>query len=404
MKGTAARGTTPEQDATRRAWLRGDEKSRAENLMIVDLLRNDLSRVTEIGSVRVPNLFSIETYPTVHQMTSTVSGRLRPGVGVVDLIRALFPCGSVTGAPKVRAMEIIRELEPAPRGIYTGAIGAAGPDGNAAFNVAIRTLVLGRDGRSEMGIGSGIVHDSDAAAEFEECLLKAHFLGRPLASFELIETLRWNSADGFYLRELHLARLAASAAHFAFDYDPEGAHRTLTTCVEELEGDGPFRIRLVLDAGGRMRATATPLAPPSTKAVYYFALSELRIDSSDDFLYHKSTRREVYEVELARLAAVTGCDEVIFRNEHGELTEGSRTNLFIERAGRLLTPPVACGLLDGTLRQALFNDPRTAIEESILFSDDLATADRVFLGNSVHGLMRALPADEAVPRARHFSI
>lgn len=397
MKGTASRGATPEQDAARRAWLHSDEKSRAENLMIVDLLRNDLGRVAEVGSVRVPDLFSVETYPTVHQMTSTISSHLRPDVGAIELLQALFPCGSVTGAPKVRAMEIIRELEPAPRGIYTGAIGVFGPDGDTSLNVAIRTLVLDQDGNGEMGIGSGIVHDSDATAEFEECLLKAQFLGPPLVPFELIETLRWSSAEGFYLLELHLARLAASANHFGFDFDPDKAQRALTTCVEG-RGGGFFRVRLLLDPGGRYRAAVTPIALPSAESVQHFTLSEQRIDSGDDIVYHKTTRREVYEGELARLSATTGCDEVIFCNERGELTEGSRTNLFLQRAGRLLTPPVACGLLNGILRQALFNDPEVAIEECVLFPSDLATAKCVFLGNSVRGLVHALPIAETPPQ------
>lgn len=213
----------------------------------------------------------------------------------------------------------------------------------------------------------------------------------------MFETLRWSAADGFYLLELHLARLAASAAHLGFQCDLDAARHTLAAGTETL-GDGTFRVCLWLNPAGHLRFAATSTDPPSAEALYRFALAGQRVDSGDDILYHKTTRREGYEGELARLAAATGCDEVIFCNERSELTEGSRTNIFIERAGRLLTPPVACGLLNGTLRQALFNDPEVAIEERVLFSGDLAAADRIFLGNSVRGLVRALPVAEPAPQ------
>ncbi|MFQ5775381.1 MAG: aminodeoxychorismate synthase component I [Kiloniellaceae bacterium] len=392
MKGTAARRPTPAQDERQRAWLRGDGKSRAENLMIVDLLRNDLGRVAEIGSVRVPDLFTVETYPTVHQMTSSVTARLRPGVGVRELIRSLFPCGSITGAPKVRAMEIIRELEPLPRGVYTGAIGMIAPDGEVALNVAIRTLVLHRDGRGEMGIGSGIVSDSDPQAEFEECLLKARFLSEPFRPFRLIETLRWTPGDGYCLLERHMARLAASAAHFGFRCDLAAVRRALEDRAAGFAGD-VRRVRLLLDEDGEAEVSAAPLTLPGPDAVLRYAVSDRPVDRDDPFFYHKTTRREFHDGELARLQAATGCDEVLLVNDRGELTEGSRTNLFVERDGRLLTPPVACGLLDGTLRRTLLDDPAVEIEERVLTPADLAAADRVFLGNSVRGLVRARPVE-----------
>jgi para-aminobenzoate synthetase/4-amino-4-deoxychorismate lyase len=387
MKGTAPRAADPAADAALAAWLKADEKSRAENLMIVDLLRNDLGRVAEIGSVEVSDLFTVESYPTVHQMTSGITARLRPGVGLPELARGLFPCGSVTGAPKVRAMEIIRELELAPRGVYTGAIGYLAPGGEAAFNVAIRTLVLDAEGRGEMGVGSGIVQDSDPEAEFEECLLKARFLTEDRAEFRLIETLRWRPEEGYYLLDRHLSRLAASAAYFGFPCDRAAVERRLR--AEDLEAARPMRVRLLLDAEGEIEIEAVVLQEPEEGRELGFALAERRVDSRDPFFYHKTTRREVYDGELARLRAETGCDEVVFLNERGELTEGSFTNLFVGRDGRLLTPPVSCGLLDGTLRRELIEDPGTRVEERVLGPEDLESADRVFLGNSVRGLLPA---------------
>lgn len=395
MKGTAARGRTPAEDEAARLNLRGDAKQRAENLMIVDLLRNDLGRVAQIGTVAAPELFTVETYPTVHQMTSSVTARLRPGVGTLELIHSLFPCGSITGAPKVRAMEIIRELEPAPRGVYTGAIGMIAPDGAFNFNVAIRTLMLdrrgpGEMGPGEMGVGSGIVYDSVPAAEFEECLLKAQFLTAPSPPFQLIETMRWTRGEGIYLLEAHMARLAASAGYFGFRLDLPALRAQLDAEAENFQ-EPVQRLRLLLDEEGNTSLTATAITLPAPGALLRYVIAEPRIGQDDPFFYHKTTRREIFDGEFTRLRAATGCDEVLFLNERGELTEGSRSNLFIQRDGKLLTPPISCGLLNGTLRQMLLDDPATDITESVLRPDDLATAEAVFLGNSVRGLQRAEP-------------
>ena len=414
MKGTAPRRPTAAEDAAERAWLHGDVKSRAENLMIVDLLRNDLGRVAQIGSVAVPALFTVETYRTVHQMTSSITARLRPEVSLRELLRSLFPCGSVTGAPKVRAMEIIHELEPRPRGVYTGAVGMLGPDGEVALNVAIRTLMLRRDEsvpesthepargptqnwRGEMGIGSGIVADSDPEAEFEECLLKARFLTEPYAPFRLIETLRWRAGEGYALLERHLARLAASAAYFGFACDP-GAVRARLAAHSETFGSDDMRVRLTLGEEGDLEIETTPLPKTEANAVLRYALSDRPIDRASPFFFHKTTRRTFYDGELARLRAATGCDEVILVNERGELTEGTRTNLFVELGGHILTPPVACGLLDGTLRRELLESSELPVEESVLRPEDLRRANRVLLGNSVRGLVPAVPARSADPR------
>jgi para-aminobenzoate synthetase/4-amino-4-deoxychorismate lyase len=395
MKGTAKRGATPAEDNGIVAWLRADEKSQAENLMITDLLRNDLSRIALIGSVHVPELFTVETYPTVHQMTSTVEARLRPGAGFREVVKGLFPCGSVTGAPKIRAMEIVRELEVGPRGPYCGSVGMVAPNGDLRFNVAIRTLFVDADGAGEMGIGSGIVHDSDPAAEYEECLLKAHFLTAPHEDFQLIETMRWSDFDGFYLLERHMARLEGSARFFGIPCDG-GTVRSLL--ADRLRGKrGRQRVRLLLDRNGGAAVTAQPISLPDPPAAVAYALSDRPVDSRDRHRYHKTTRREILDEERKRLAAETGCDEVLFVNERGELTEGSYCNIFIEKDGWLLTPPVSCGLLDGTLRQELL-ETGDRIEERVLYPRDLEEADAVWLGNSVRGLQPARPINRPEPR------
>ncbi len=388
MKGTAERGLTPEDDEALRTWLTIDEKSRAENLMIVDLLRNDLGRIAETGSVDVAELFSVETYPTLHQMTSTVTARLRADITASQLIGNLFPCGSITGAPKVRAIEIIRELEVQPRGIYTGAIGTISPTGDANFSVAIRTLVIDRNGRGEMGIGSGIVQDSDDTAEYDECLLKARFLTEPDKPFQLIETMRWQSDDGYYLLEEHLARLAASAHQFGIPCDITGIYERLMALTSEFTDD-TVRVRLLLDEDGALTLKHQPTSVPEAGAIFTYVFSELPIDSRDRHRYHKTTNRELLDAEYARLTQATGCNEVLFLNEKGEVTEGSRSNLFVDQEGCLATPPVSCGLLDGTLRRALLDDPDSNLVERVLKPCDLELARRVLLGNSVTGLVEA---------------
>jgi para-aminobenzoate synthetase / 4-amino-4-deoxychorismate lyase len=397
MKGTAPRGRTPREDARLKTWLAMDEKQRAENLMIVDLLRNDLGRVAKIGSVEVTDLFTVETYRSVHQMTSGISAELRSDMGLKDMLRALFPCGSVTGAPKVRAMEIIEELEADPRGVYTGAIGHIAPSGDAQFNVAIRTVVLDASG-GEMGIGSGIVADSKADAEFEECLLKAQFLTRPDAPFSLIETIRYEKGKGLHLLERHLARLQSSATYFGYPFSRENTLAALDSEAARVAAPVAM-VRLLLAEDGTITVTSIPIELPTKSTVWRFVISDQRLDEKDPFFYHKTTRRQFYDREMERQKALTGCDEVVFLNKKGELTEGTRTNLFIEIDGRLFTPALTCGLLPGTLRDELLDLPRAAASEAILTPQDLLAADRVYLGNSVRGLVRAelIDADQKEP-------
>jgi para-aminobenzoate synthetase/4-amino-4-deoxychorismate lyase len=398
MKGTAPRGRTSREDARLKTWLAMDEKQRAENLMIVDLLRNDLGRIAKIGSVEVTDLFTVETYRSVHQMTSGIQAELRGDMGLKDMLRALFPCGSVTGAPKVRAMEIIRELEAGPRGIYTGAIGRIAPSGDAQFNVAIRTVVIDKHG-GEMGIGSGIVADSKMDAEFEECLLKAHFLTKADAPFELIETLRYEPRAGFHLLERHLARLKSSAAHFGYPFDRDAVLQALE--AEAARAPAPVSmVRLLLAEDGKLTVTSTPIELPAEGTVWRFVISDQRVDEKDPLFFHKTTRREFYDRELARQKALQPCDEVVFLNRRDELTEGTRTTLFLEQDGRLFTPALACGLLPGTLREELIDLPRAAASEAVLTLQDLQHADRIYLGNSVRGLIRAEPLGFSRERER----
>jgi para-aminobenzoate synthetase/4-amino-4-deoxychorismate lyase len=402
MKGTAPRGRTPREDARIKTWLAMDEKQRAENLMIVDLLRNDLGRVARIGSVEVTDLFTVETYRSVHQMTSGISAELRSDMELKDVLRALFPCGSVTGAPKVRAMEIIRELETGARGVYTGAIGHIAPSGDLQFNVAIRTVVL--DGASgEMGIGGGIVADSKEESEFEECLLKAQFLTRVDAPFELIETLRFERDKGFHLLERHLARLQSSAAHFGYPYARETVLAALDQETARVQAPVAL-VRLLLAEDGAITVTSTPIELPTRDTVWRFVISDQRLDEKDPLFYHKTTRRQFFDREMERQKAATGCDEVIFLNKKGELTEGTRTNLFLELDGRLFTPALASGLLPGTLREELLDLPRAAASEAVLTPADLLRTDRIYLGNSVRGLVRAelmQPAHEETRTPAH---
>lgn len=387
MKGTAPRGSDALSDNAARRALADSAKDRAENLMIVDLLRNDLGHVAQIGSVGVENLFAVETYPTLHTMTSTVTAKARPHTSVAAIVAALFPCGSVTGAPKIRAMEVIRELETSPRGIYCGAIGYFSPDGSARFNVAIRTLTL-RGASGELGIGGGIVQDSRADGEYAECLLKARYFESARRPLELIETLRWSPQDGFSRLRLHLSRLGASAAVFGLRFDRDKALHTLQGVVGGAE---ILRVRLTLNENGAFACTAAALGPAQTQWTY--AISPLRTISSDSLNRHKVSWRDLYESEHERLSRLTGCDETIFLNEREELAEGARSNIFLRLGNNLVTPPLSTGILDGCLRRELIEQGRCV--ERALTLTDLEHAERVYLGNSLRGLIDARPAAAA---------
>jgi len=384
MKGTAPRGESSAEDATRRRALRNDPKERAENLMIVDLLRNDLSRVCRPGSVEVRNLFEVETYPTLHTMTSTVVGELEGERSSADILAALFPCGSVTGAPKIRAQQVIQEIENHSRGIYTGAIGYLEPTGDFSFSVAIRTLTATPDGRFVYPVGGGIVSDSTAAREYEEALLKGRVLIKEAEPFDLIETIAWTADEGFALLGRHLERLEGSAAYFGRLYDRTKVLQALEEAISE-PAAASLRLRLLLSPTGNVSITSSPLetALPSPLP---FIFSKKQVDVADPYLRHKTTRRAKFERGLVAAKAV-GAMEALFENQNGEITEGAWTSLFIERAGTLLTPPLTSGLLPGTLRADLLAEGRA--KEAVLSREEVLTADAVYLGNSVRGLMRA---------------
>jgi para-aminobenzoate synthetase/4-amino-4-deoxychorismate lyase len=380
MKGTAPRGRFPTEDRERIAQLRQSAKEQAENLMIVDLLRNDLGQVATTGSVRVEELFRVETYPTLHQMTSTVRATLREGIGLTALLAALFPCGSVTGAPKRRAMELIARLEEAPRGVYCGAIGHVGP-GEATFAVAIRTLLLDREAKTAtLGVGSGITWDAEPAAEYAECLTKATFVGAALPP-RLIESLRLE--EGHYARlPRHLARLAWSAGRLGHPFAQEAAAALLQAHAAEVHG--VRKVRLLLDADGGMAVSSEPL-PPDDAPPLRLALATEPVDPDEPWPYLKSERRD----HFARARAVhPDADEVLFTNLRGELTEGSYHSLVVRLEGRLVTPPLTAGLLPGVMREELL--AAGTVTEQTLTVADLQRAEEIWLVNSVRGWRRAM--------------
>jgi para-aminobenzoate synthetase/4-amino-4-deoxychorismate lyase len=383
MKGTMPRGLDLADDERLANLLRNDEKNRSEHVMIVDLLRNDLGRICRSGSVEVKDPFSVERYDTLHQMTSTVVGNLRPEMTFYDIFRGLFPSGSITGAPKHRTMQIIHELERQCRGVYTGAIGFIGPNRSSAFNVAIRTLVL-QDGEVSMGVGGGIVADSKPEDEYRECLLKASFLTRQIEPFQLIETMLWDGE--LKLLNLHLDRLEASARYFGFPFDRARVSSTLLDLCKSptFDSGSRHRIRLTLAGNGR---TATEVSDcpyePTTISVW---LADERISSTDPFRRHKTTRRDALDRPYKK-AREHGFDEVIFANEYGDITEGAISNIFIERRGELLTPPVTSGVLPGILRRHIL-ETREGSREAVLKVDDLKSADGIYLCSSLRGLRR----------------
>jgi para-aminobenzoate synthetase/4-amino-4-deoxychorismate lyase len=381
MKGTAPRGRTNAEDTQIAERLRNDEKNRSENVMIVDLLRNDLGRLCNFGSVRVEELFAVERYPTLWQMTSTITGELRSGIEYHDVFRALFPCGSVTGAPKVRAMQLLTQLEAAPRSVYTGAIGFFSRQ-QTVFNVAIRTLQVAEE-NARMGVGSGIVIDSNASDEYRECLLKAEFLAHATESFSLIETMKWHGE--YPLVELHLDRLEDSAAYFGFPCDRKEIKSVLLQTATAFPDRAPRKVRLLLDAEGYLHIEHELLPPLNEEASpAQVCIANQRTDARERFLFHKTTNRPVYAEAIKAATAVAFAD-VLFLNQEGQVTEGAISNVFIEKDGHWLTPPVECGVLAGVYRRHLLAT-RPDIEKRVLYPEDLKTADAIYLANALRGL------------------
>ena len=407
MKGTAARVGAPESDSESARLLAIDIKNRAENLMIVDLLRNDLGRLAQIGSVRVPALFAIEPYTTVFQMTSTVQAQLRPEVGLPELLQAVFPCGSITGAPKHHTMELIADLESTPRGLYCGAIGwLDAPRGEArigdfCLSVAIRTLTLSAEARGlralRIGVGAGIVSDSRADDEFDECRLKARFLTGLDPGFELFETMLWAPAQGVRHLERHLARLQRSAQVLGFELDRELLVASLQTYLDAHARDVPAlaRLRLALAHGGQISLTHAPLAPLPAGPVRLLVADD-SLPEARPLAGHKTTQRRLYDAGV-RAAEEAGAFDTLFFDAAGRLVEGGRTNVFVRLDGRWYTPPLTDGALPGVMRGVLLADPAWGAQERSITRADLARAEAVAVCNALRGALAAeLAAERAV--------
>ncbi|WKZ48570.1 MAG: aminodeoxychorismate synthase component I [Anaerolineales bacterium] len=398
MKGTTRRGRTNAEDAKQAEWLKESEKNRAENVMIVDMIRNDLGRIAKTGSVHAPELFAVEKYPTLWQMTSTV--KAQTDASLTKIFSALFPCASITGAPKVSTMRIISELETTPRKIYTGSIGYIAPNRKAKFNVAIRTALIDRETQTaEYGVGGGIVWDSTSADEYEEALLKARVLTESPPQFSLLETMLWTPEDGFFLRDKHIARLLDSAEYFDFPISNkqrwsssrEAAYRDHSAASKYMEAKeivenylhqltaeftSPQRVRLLLDKQGNITAEHTPFQ--SADNPLRVRLADNPINSNDVFLFHKTTHRKMFDDARENFPDY---DDILLFNERGELTEFTIGNLVVELDGKFFTPPISCGLLAGTFREYLLETGK--VEERFIHKDELKNCTEIYLINSV---------------------
>lgn len=384
MKGTADRGRSLKEDVDNAKLLHLCPKNRSENIMIVDLLRNDLSRISKKGTVNTKSFFEIEKYESLFQMTSTVESKVRTGVSLYELFKATFPSGSVTGAPKISSMKIIDELEKSPRRIYTGSIGFLAPNGESAFNVAIRTLLIDtKKKKGEMGIGSGIVYDSDPKREYDECILKSKFLTQKTKDFSLIETLLWEPSKGYPLLKFHLDRLFASAKYFDYKYSKRSVASFLNKLSKDFNND-KYRVRLLLNKSGEISASHGIIEKDNSPKIITF--SSKKIDSTDRFLFHKTTNRNTYDKEHKRYKR-EGFFDTIFCNKNNEVTEGAISNIFIKKGNKYYTPPVGCGLLDGVYKRYLITEKILNIEEKVLYPNDVKTAQKILLTNAVRGIV-----------------
>jgi para-aminobenzoate synthetase / 4-amino-4-deoxychorismate lyase len=383
MKGTAPRGRFLPEDEGMRQWLAASKKNRAENIMIVDMIRNDMGRIADTGSVRVANLFACEQYPTVWQMTSTVGSRTR--ASTAEIFSALFPCASITGAPKVNTTHIISQLETDPRHIYTGCIGYIAPGKTAQFNVAIRTVLIDRKKKkAEYGVGGGIVWPSVDKEEYNECLVKAAVLLRPMPQFSLLESMLWTPANGYYLLQRHLKRLADSALYFGFNADIAAIRKKLGLFARVL-APRPCKVRLVAAKNGKATCEAIRISAKPQHFPVHLKLSRAPVDSADCFLFHKTTNRGVYEKAAEGRG---GCDDVVLWNEHGEITETCTSNIVLMKRGRFITPKRGCGLLAGTFREHLLG--KKIIHEEIITKAVLASAEKIYCINSVRKWRQAV--------------
>ncbi len=384
MKGTTERGKWWQSDRDQAQALQASSKNRAENVMIVDMLRNDLGRIAQRGSVQVPSLFDVEQYPTLWQMTSTVTAESE--ASMLEIFQALFPCASITGAPKASTMGIIQSLECSPRNIYTGSIGYWGPGQQAQFNVAIRTVLIDqKTQQTEYGVGSGIVWDSESDAEYEECCLKTAILTPPSPRFELFETLLWEQDNGYFLVENHLQRLTRSAEYFGFNFAPRLAQQQLLNLVEQFEPqETAYRVKLLCDRHGELSLHHSPWHFTSPPAPLRVRLAPTSTDSTNPLLYHKTTQRQIYEQARSRY---NDCDDVVLWNERGEVMESCIANLVVPWEGQLLTPPITSGLLPGTFRAWLLE--QETIVEQVVTLEMLHQVSEFYLINSLRRWQRA---------------
>ena len=385
MKGTIARGFSSQQDAERAKWLAESEKNRAENVMIVDMIRNDMSAIPGTSNINASPLFTIEKYPTVHQMVSLVSAQTT--AKPTEIIKQMFPCASITGAPKVKTMEIICELENSPRGIYTGSIGYISPKDTMQFNVAIRTAVIDSEAQQvNYGVGGGITWESDTRAEYEECLAKASVLTRYTPECELIETVLWKTDTGFYLLAEHLDRLSHSADYFGFDYNEAAIKQGLAKLIKNTP-DCNQKVRILLNRYGQVRLETNNLNDLNGLKV---GLSSNPIKTDTPFVFHKTSNRAIYRQALEHHP---DCGDVILFNERDEITESTFANIVIKEKGQLLTPAVHCGLLDGVLRSKLIKTH--VLQEAVISKSRLLGAEAIYLVNSVRGWMALTKSDKA---------
>lgn len=381
MKGTQPRGLSAEGDRQLAEVLQTSEKNQAENLMIVDMIRNDLGRIARIGTVQVPELFHVEQYPTLWQMTSAV--QCSTSANLVEIFRSLFPCASITGAPKTSTMRIIAELEDSPRRIYTGAIGFVTPKETAQFNVAIRTVLIDRRNQTaEYGVGGGIVWDSIETDEFDECCTKAKILTLQQPTFELLESLLWTPENQYFLIDFHLQRLQQSAAYFAFPLDLDAVRDRFRLAAQNWRTSQKVRL---LVSKGSFRLEATPFNAQAIDRPLRVGIAKSPVNSADVFLYHKTTQRRAYEQARQDFPEL---DDVLLWNENAELTESCIANLIVELEGQWYTPPVTCGLLAGTFRRYLLQQEK--VKERIIRLVDLPHCSRIFLANSVRQIQAAI--------------
>ncbi len=384
MKGTFPRVKDLIEDQAIVDFMRQDEKTLSENVMIVDLIRNDMSRITQAGSVAVKNLFEIQSYETVHQMISTVTGKVNEDISVEEIFTNLFPCGSITGAPKISTMEIIEQIEKAPRGIYTGAIGYITPENDMCFNVPIRTAILQKDGSAKLGVGGGIIYGSACEDEYNECILKAKFL-TSVQKYQLIESMLWGTKAQKILRlDQHIARLTESAQALNFQLDIVELTQKLNDFVK-LYIQQDSKIRVLLHRDGQLEISHSVIEAPNDD-VKYIMLSNHRIDANNILLKYKTTERSLYEAEFQK-ASEHNCYDVLFMNTRNEITECSRHNIFIEKDGQWFTPPLESGLLGGVKRAVLLVELQEKCTVKVLTVDDIQKADRIFVTNSVRGLV-----------------